>query len=153
MGRLRKGFVTYGTNKSFFSCVCSTVRFQVSRVGKIFVTWQAGKELFSGMSSYILFQARRGREGLVTQGAGVLCVSVVCFYMVPQASLDGKSLFTRFCVYFRYRYEKRRKISMGGLALMVISPKKWQILPVFMSTLWIIQLHLKSSNYFIWTYW
>ena len=38
---------------------------------------------------------------------------------------------------------------MGGLALMVISPKKWEFLPFFKTKLWIIQLHLKSFNDFI----
>ena len=32
---------------------------------------------------------------------------------------------------------------MGVLALMVISPKNWEFLAFFMSTLWIIQPHLK----------
>ena len=40
-------------------------------------------------------------------------------------------------------------IFMGGLALMVISPKKLEFWPIFMSTLWIIQPHLKSFNDFI----
>ena len=43
-------------------------------------------------------------------------------------------------------------IYMGGLALMVTSPKNWEFLPSFMSTLLIIQPHLKSFNDFIWTY-
>ena len=41
---------------------------------------------------------------------------------------------------------------MGGLALMVISPKNWELLPFFMSTLGIIQLHLKSFSDFFRTY-
>ena len=32
---------------------------------------------------------------------------------------------------------------MGGLASMVISPKNWEFLPFFVSTLGIIQQHLK----------
>ena len=35
-------------------------------------------------------------------------------------------------------------IYIGGLAWMVISPKYWEFLPFFMSTLGIIQAHLKS---------
>jgi len=38
---------------------------------------------------------------------------------------------------------------MGGFALMVILPKNWEFLTFFMSTLWIIQPHLKSFNDFI----
>ena len=41
---------------------------------------------------------------------------------------------------------------MGGLALIVISPKIWEFPPFFMSTLGIIQPHLKSFSDFIWTY-
>ena len=41
---------------------------------------------------------------------------------------------------------------MGGLALMVISPKNWEFLPFLMPTLWIIQPHLMSFNDFIWTF-
>ena len=40
-------------------------------------------------------------------------------------------------------------IYMGGLALMVISPKKWECFPFFMSQLGIIQPHLKSFSDFI----
>ena len=42
-----------------------------------------------------------------------------------------------------------QSVHMVGIALMVISPKNWEFLPIFMSTLWIIQPHLKSFNYFI----
>ena len=38
---------------------------------------------------------------------------------------------------------------MGGIALMVISPKKWEFMPCFMSTKGIIQPYLKSFNDFI----
>jgi len=38
---------------------------------------------------------------------------------------------------------------MGGFALMVILQKNWEFLTFFMSTLWIIQPHLKSFNDFI----
>ena len=37
---------------------------------------------------------------------------------------------------------------MGGIALMVISPKKWEFLPFFISKLGIIQPYLKSFNDF-----
>ena len=40
-------------------------------------------------------------------------------------------------------------IYMGGLALMVISTKNWEFLPLFMSTFLTIQPHLKSFNDFI----
>ena len=40
-------------------------------------------------------------------------------------------------------------IYMGGLALMVISPKKWEFSTYFMSTLGNIQSHLKSLSDFI----
>ena len=39
-------------------------------------------------------------------------------------------------------------IYMGGLALMVISPKNWECFPWFMYTLGIIQPHLKSFSDF-----
>ena len=38
---------------------------------------------------------------------------------------------------------------MAGLALMVISPKNWEFLPLVMYTLLTIQPHLKSFNDFI----
>ena len=38
---------------------------------------------------------------------------------------------------------------MGGVALMVISPKIWEFLSFFMSTLGIIQPHFKSFSDFI----
>jgi len=41
---------------------------------------------------------------------------------------------------------------MGGFALMVISQKNWEFWTFFMSTLCIIQPHLKSFNDFISTY-
>ena len=37
-------------------------------------------------------------------------------------------------------------------ALMVILPTNWEFPPFFMSTLGIIQQHLKSFSDFIWTY-
>ena len=47
-------------------------------------------------------------------------------------------------------YDGQNKyIYMGGLALMVISQKKWEFFPFFMSTLGIIQPHLKSFSDFI----
>ena len=43
-------------------------------------------------------------------------------------------------------------IYMEELALMVISSKIWEFSPFFMSTLGIIQSHLKSFSDFIWIY-
>ena len=45
--------------------------------------------------------------------------------------------------YICLRLTNKPKTNMGGLALMVISPKIWEFLPFFMITLWIIQQHLK----------
>ena len=38
---------------------------------------------------------------------------------------------------------------MRGLAVMVMSPKNWEILPFFMSTLLNIEQHLRSFNEYI----
>ena len=40
-------------------------------------------------------------------------------------------------------------VHMGGIALMVFSPKKWEFLPIFMSKLGIIQPYFRSFNDFI----
>ena len=43
-------------------------------------------------------------------------------------------------------WKAREKIYMGGLALMVISQKKWELSHFFMSTLGIVQPHMKSFS-------
>ena len=50
-----------------------------------------------------------------------------------------------YIVFPFYNAGKYRKINV----LMVISPKNWEFLLFFMSTLWIIQPHLQSFNDFI----
>ena len=47
-------------------------------------------------------------------------------------------------------YKKINKyINMGGLPLMAIPATKWEFLSFIMSTLWIIEQHLKSFDDFI----
>ena len=78
-------------------------------------------------------------EGLICEGGLCLEVAKWVFYMLESISFLIRKKTTFFSPF----------IYMGGLALMVISPKKWEFLRSFMSTLLIIQPHLKSFNDFI----
>ena len=58
----------------------------------------------------------------------------------------------KFANYLSYAHRPVMYVYLGGLAFMVVLPKNWEFLPFFMSTLLIIQPHLKSFNDFISTY-